>query len=153
MQYTETNEDRKICSEYVMDLQKKLKNLHAQCINSQKKDNTCLNRRNLQDDLSYKIGTSVMARILPIEKGINQPRFDGPYKVIKLIGQWTYELRHDQTGKKVTRNHHHLKPCYSIAQEIFNQQEEMQKNMLNSTRPLRQRFAPDRFGFLRRGEV
>jgi hypothetical protein len=68
MQYTETNKDRKKCSEYVMDLPKKLKNLHAKCINSQRRDNACLNHGNLQGDLSYKIGTSVMARTLSIEK-------------------------------------------------------------------------------------
>ena len=152
MQYTETNDDRKICSEYVMDLQKKLNNLHAKCINSQRKDK-CLNRRNLEADLPYTIGATVMARILPIEKGINQPRFDGPYKVIKLIGQWTYELRHEQTGKEVTRNYHHLKPCSSIGPEKPKQEEERQENGQISRRTLRKRFTTDRLGFLRREEV
>ena len=57
----------------------------------------------------YNVGELVMARIFPKAKGMMEPRFNGPYRIVKKLGPWTYELRNESDGAIVHRNHHHVK--------------------------------------------
>ena len=55
----------------------------------------------------------VMAKILPPLRGINNPRYFGPHKIIAIKGKWNYTLE-DENGKKFDRNFHHLKPYKNV---------------------------------------
>ena len=116
--------------------------------------------------IPLKLCQVAMARILPIEKGIHLPRFDGPYKITKILGEWTYELTHTKTGQKIDR---HVKLCLSSGEPVsqasrvheatIEQRVPLQPSVRFKTRESlrresrRSRFPPDRYGFSVRGEV
>ena len=56
----------------------------------------------------YNEGTMVMAKILPPVHGLQLPRYEGPYVIMKRKG-WCYTLKHIKTGKMIDRNHYHIK--------------------------------------------
>jgi hypothetical protein len=109
-----------------------------------------------------------MAKVLPVEKSLTNPRFEGPYVVVKKLGPWTYELDHKITKKKIVRNHHHVKTCPANLDSIINMgtpsittkhiSHSVVSNV-DSNQPAakrtapRKRVCPDRYGFVRRGEV
>jgi len=103
--------DRRFYSQYVLDLQERLRSVWERCRKKQPKETTTEEEKKKKAQLA--VGSRVMARILPIEKSINNARFDGPYVISKKQGDWSYELVHVNTGKRIGRNHHHVKPCYS----------------------------------------
>ena len=57
----------------------------------------------------YKIGDRVMAKIFPECKGMLNPRYDGPFEVVKFLSKWSYRLKNCETGKEIERNYYHLK--------------------------------------------
>jgi hypothetical protein len=57
----------------------------------------------------FKIGEFVYAKIFPPRKGIDQPRYDGPFKIVNVKGEWCYVLENCRTGRIVERNHYHIK--------------------------------------------
>ena len=58
----------------------------------------------------FQVGDRVMAKVYPVKKGIECPRYDGPYLVIKVLNTWTYQLQHCETRHTIERNFYHLKP-------------------------------------------
>ena len=60
---------------------------------------------------NLKEGDTVMAKIFPLKKGIQYPRYDGPYIIIKLLSKWSYRLKHCTTGQIIDRNYYHVKKC------------------------------------------
>ena len=60
----------------------------------------------------FELGDRVMAKIYPIQKGIQFQRYDGPYQIVKVIGKWTYRLQHQVTKQIIERNFYHLKPTH-----------------------------------------
>lgn len=51
----------------------------------------------------------MFVKIFPKRKGIDEPRYEGPYKVIKIKGKWCYVLKNCRSGKIVERNYYHVK--------------------------------------------
>ena len=63
------------------------------------------------DDIErvFKIGEKVYVKILPRLRGMDRPRYEGPFEIINLKGRWCYVLRNCRTGRIVERNHYHIK--------------------------------------------
>lgn len=57
----------------------------------------------------YNVGDRVMAKIFPVQRGILNPRFEGPYEVVQLLSKWSYRLKHCITRKEIDRNYYHVK--------------------------------------------
>jgi hypothetical protein len=98
---------RQLMSHYIVDLQKKLSCVHKQMVEVGKrtKGNIPVN-----DKITpWKIGQKVMAKILPVKKGIDLPKYEGPYIIMQKLGDWTYRLQDEITKKTMDRNHHQLK--------------------------------------------
>lgn len=136
-------ENRRQYSEYISDMQKKLEEIHHKIVAQQKRTQPTDSRSGLM------IGSHVMARILPIKKGINEATYDGPYVISRKLGEWTYELTHVKTKKKICRNHHHVKPIEDPSLSIQPQQS---NTAITERRQKRARKIPDRYGFFNRGE-
>jgi hypothetical protein len=75
------------------------------------------------------------------------------------LGQWTYELEHTRTKKKIERNYYHLK---RMTEQILQEQREerdQQQNVKSSTinewrnKTRRKVLPPCRYGFERGGCV
>jgi transposase InsO family protein len=143
-------------SEYIIELKNKLSSIHDQMKNTLKKAGG-EEKGNVQH---YAIGDHVMARILPIKKGIDQPRYDGPYKVIATLGKWTYRLRHCFKRTEIERNIHHLKrtaihsstepqPAIPIlpTPPVDSTTSRKIKSPVRTTREKRRIQLPNRFGF------
>jgi hypothetical protein len=141
--------ERQMVSEYILDLQYRLKQLHMsirKTINNKRSIETTGNKISRP----LPIGTVVMARILPITKGIDKPRFDGPYTIIHHLGKWTYRLKHTTTGKIIERNIHHVKTVnFAESMKIIRPQHSSGTSVLVPTieRPSRARVPPSRYGF------
>ena len=90
-------------SDYVNDIRKILEEIHGKMRNIKKKETM------LGKNKQFKIGEMVFVKIFPIRKGINLPRYGGPYKIIGIKGEWCYVLRNCKTGEVVERNHYHIK--------------------------------------------
>lgn len=54
-------------------------------------------------------GNKKAVKRFPTVKGIQYPRYDGLYEVIKLLSKRSYRLRHSQSGEMVERNYYQLK--------------------------------------------
>jgi hypothetical protein len=141
--------ERQMVSEYILDLQYRLKQLHMsirKTINNKRSIETTGNKISRP----LPIGTVVMARILPITKGIDKPRFDGPYTIIHHLGKWTYRLKHTTSGKIIERNIHHVKTVnFAESMKIIRPQHSSGTSVLVPTieRPSRARVPPSRYGF------
>lgn len=118
----------------------------------------------VRGQLNHKIGDLVYAKILPQnQKSVYKPRFDGPYEIVNIRGSCSYDLKHIQTGKYITRNIHHLKfvdkDHDSKLKYIVNSQSssniskenesnpDQSRHQESSSRPIRNRTKPVRFGF------
>ena len=99
-------------SEYVLDLQARLRDIHETLRRNQRPVER-MEQNPQRQTRPLESGTCVMARILPVEKGITLPRYEGPYKIVGKLGVWTYVLQHIRTHQQITRNHHHVKVCSS----------------------------------------
>ena len=129
-------------SDYVLELKQRLENIRRQCL--KQCDKAIVTDRNPnKSNNSYEIGFLVMARILPVTRGIGVPRYDGPYRIVKKIGEWTYEIVHVETGEQIQRNHHHLK--------LFRATPYLPSTKEQDDIPPRTRAPPDRLGFSRKG--
>ena len=98
--------ERLLTSEYIIDLNYNLKQIHKK-INETMELKTGLVSEHFVTPLP--VGTHVMARILPVTKGVDKPRYSGPYVIIKHLGPWTYRLEHCVSKEIVERNIHHVK--------------------------------------------
>jgi len=116
--------------------------------------------KNIANKLSssrFKVGDNVFAKILPIEKGVYLPKFDGPYTVANIRGS-SLTLKNISTGKTIERNEHHVKKAPKFSSE------QVQRYFLDSTQPKsisqhdslttkhhrypnRQRVSPNRLGY------
>lgn len=100
----------RVCSsQYILDLKQRLATVHQKVLENLRRPS-----KKPSGNVNVKplcIGTHVMALILPKEKGLLLPRYDGPYIVTGKLGDWTYRLQHLQTKRIIDRNHHHVKPC------------------------------------------
>jgi hypothetical protein len=135
--------ERVIMSEYIIDLNNQLERIHSQirANYSQKRPKT---KRVAEP---YPVGTTVMAKILPTIKGINQPRYSGPYTIIQQLGSWTYRLQHCHTNEIIDRNIHHIKKSYltkSLSHHTNIEDTEDRKDIRRSSR---RRHQPTRYGF------
>lgn len=55
-----------------------------------------------QETPNYKVGDCVMTKILPEVKNIYSPRYEGPHKIIQIIGNKTYAI---QAADKIIQRH------------------------------------------------
>lgn len=130
-------------------------------------------KRKTENKIQHRVGDVVYAKILPIkEKSVYKPRYDGPYKILKIRGTTSFDLEHMITRKQITRNIHHLKfirdPSLSkitykalnnnLPEPVPPRQEEgcsqsqssrseIRPNQLQLSRPKRRRQQPIRYGF------
>jgi transposase InsO family protein len=141
---------RKFCSDYIIQLQGRLSKLQEHVVQSQAKtrQEDQIRMEKTKTSMPFSIGEYVMVRILPIEKGINLPRYSGPYVISDKKGDWTYVLTNLSSGETIVRNHHHLKRYYQMTslRSRENQQQNQQAKPQRNIRP------PERFGFSRQGE-
>lgn len=89
--------------DYIKSVQKSLQQLHEIIIKNKKRKD----QKEFQS-APYNVGTIVMAKIFPRVPGLQFPRYEGPYEIIKRRG-WCYTLRHLKSGKMIERNHYHIK--------------------------------------------
>ena len=94
-------------STYIDNLNRNLKCI-ADDILKRKKQQDHNNNQKLKAQ-PLQLGQIVFARNLPKVSKLGVCKFDGPYEIIKLIGKWTYNLRHVHSGKLIDRNIHHIK--------------------------------------------
>ncbi len=104
----------------------------------------------------YMIGRKVMVKILPEVRGINYPRYEGPYTIVGRKGDWGYVLE-DKNGNRVERNIHHLKPIRSkktstrVLTSVESASHErncepLRQSIQEPRYPTRQRSQPIRYG-------
>ena len=109
---------------------------------------------------TFRVGDTVYARILPKQKGIDKPNYEGPFIIVDIKGEWCYVLKHCSTGRKIERNYYHVKACKNTEHELkTNRQTSIQsgktavkkisRNNQKITRryPIRRRAEPERYGF------
>jgi hypothetical protein len=104
-------------SEYVLDLKERLKRVHQLL-----RQHNSANKEKRSDGTNtcppWKIDDIVMAKILPTIKGVDMPRYYGPFVIIERLGSWTYRLKHKVTEEVIDRNIHHLKKMNSNSMAI-----------------------------------
>jgi transposase InsO family protein len=78
-----------------------------------RKKNFAIQANEEHENPKFKIGELVMAKVLPEQKGIYLPRYNGPYKIIDILNNRCYQL---QDGEKVIvrnvcylKRYHHCK--------------------------------------------
>ena len=103
-------ESRGQYSDYIMQLQARLAQTHANILQTEQHHGSTAGSIKKQGDF-IQVGSYVMAKRFPVAKCINNARYDGPYLVSNKLGEWTNQLVHVKTGEKVVRNHHHVKRC------------------------------------------
>ena len=104
----ETKKDTFKCHhEYIADMQR-YRNL-VEKILTQKREYQKTIDSNAGKRSGFNVGDRVMAKIFPVQRGILNPAYDGPYEVVQLLSKWSYRLRHCNTGKEIDRNYYHLK--------------------------------------------
>ena len=113
----------------------------------------------------FKVGEKVYVRILPIQKGIDKPNYEGPYVIIKVKGTWCYRLKHCHTGRIIERNYYHIKRCENMTPSLVKHVDTRRETSVQSVSatsvapattaamtpqlryPRRQRLPPNRLGF------
>lgn len=136
-------------NEYILNLRQQLYDIHNKMRGLMQSKTSQINHQTCNVD-SIPIGSLVMAKIFPIVKGIDQPRYSGPYVVVEHLGPWTYKLRHKDLGHFIDRNIHHLKAVGQLKESNKNQQEHhTSKTTVKSKkfRPERKCLTPQRYGF------
>lgn len=96
-------------SAFIMELESRMEKVHSTLKDQYLRAKTKLANSPERGSRCYNVGELVMARIFPKAKGMMEPRFNGPYRIVKKLGPWTYELRNESDGAIVHRNHHHVK--------------------------------------------
>ena len=62
----------------------------------------------------YQVGDAVMLRVFRHEKGQKyHHHFEGPYYVLKVLGETTYRIAANENGRERVIGHDHIKPCYN----------------------------------------
>jgi len=147
---TNVNEDKRTCNEFVRNLQHKMRDIWATICqrNTKKRENAAERHQAIRKATPLGIGQHVMAKILPVERGVTLARYEGPYKITKQLGDWTYELTNVENGKKIERNYHHLKQCPKYLKE--SRHSVVLSSNTRSKVP-RTRYQPERYGFSVRG--
>src|ERR1700710_568672 len=46
--------------------------------------------------------------------GFSEDKYDGPFNVVKVRNEWSYELQNMANGKKIDRNFNQLKRCIAV---------------------------------------
>ena len=164
-------ESSRSVSQYIMELQRNISKIHEDIIHLQESPNTTAVKT--KDVRPFEVGCHVMAKLLPVQKSLTEPRFDGPYVITSKLGTWTYEVMHVMTKKKIVRNHHHLKVCPAkltsdgrhdsltttgIRASILRCQSNPSLTGIRANVPkqrvsTRRRTAPERYGFVGKREV
>lgn len=139
---TSQEDTQLITNEYILDLQRRLKLIHSRIASS----NHNRDRRDEKTVVIWPIGTYVMARILPKTRGIDQPRYIGPYRIVKLLGPSTYRLQHCKRGDLIDRNIHHIKK-FTPEMSVKSGGESMKVSPQSVTRKRRDINPPQRFGY------
>jgi hypothetical protein len=136
-----------VVNEHIIELQHKLADIHERMKALKRKTMAKVSFRD-NDTGGFPIGTKVMARVLPVVKGIDKARFTGPYIITSQLGICTYRLQHCHTGEAIERNIHHIK---KISRSKYS---ETSKGISTNTDQLtnekerkRIRLAPQRYGF------
>ena len=96
--------DKHVQSEYVTGIRKAMVEMHEKIRQINGRDN-----RNEDAEQNFTIGQRVYIKVFPVRKGINQPRYIGPFEVVQIKGRWCYVLKDCKTGKIVERNYYHIK--------------------------------------------
>lgn len=108
----------------------------------------------------YCIGELVLARIVPHQKGILTPRYEGPFKIIGTKKQ-CIQMKHCLNGQMIERNENEIKHCKSnrtivsgitketsiISKEQTNAKVNRNGNECKKAWPIRKKLAPQRLGF------
>lgn len=150
--------EQKCTNEYVRKLQNEIHAIQTKVRKSQRFYES-------EEEVAFKVGDKVYAKILPKQKGIDKPRYEGPYVITRIKGNWCYVLKHCITGSITERNYYHLKTCRipcpleSKTTRIKTRQTSIQtgtdasikehpSNITVSIRryPRRERYAPKRYG-------
>jgi transposase InsO family protein len=98
-------------SEYIIDLRNKLKRTEE------------IVRRNLQMSIlrqadyynknklsqNINVGDLVLVRQTRSGKGKKKYHYDGPYEVVRKLGEWTYELQKRETEERIRRSYNQIK--------------------------------------------
>ena len=150
--------EQKCTNEYVRKLQNEIHAIQTKVRKSQRFYES-------EEEVAFKVGDKVYAKILPKQKSIDKSRYEGPYVITRIKGNWCYVLKHCITGSITERNYYHLKTCRipcpleSKTTRIKTRQTSIQtgtdasikehpSNITLSIRryPRRERYAPKRYG-------
>ena len=62
----------------------------------------------------YQVGDAVMLRVFRHGKGQKyHHHFEGPFYVLKALGETTYRIAENENGRERVIGHDHLRPCYT----------------------------------------
>jgi len=141
-------------SHFVMELRKQLEEMYEKIERSKNGVSPQSVEKRYAKPLT--VGDFVMAKVLPEKRGMLIGRYYGPFEVVRLLGKYTYRLKHCRTGEIIDRNHRHIKPCQNLNETQYIQpQLAAQTGNLSGSPPRMTRsiVPPERYGFSRRGEV
>ena len=99
---------------YVLELTRNLASIHRAV-----KKNIQIKAKEMEGKQKFlrkelNVDSFVMVKIPPVKMSPLGTRFNGPYKIIKVIGQYVYDLQ-DSKGKIIQRHRDQIKPI--IVQE------------------------------------
>jgi len=107
------NQEDLLESEYVIRLQRRLHEIEEivrkNLVSTLKKQADYYNKRNLHK--AFNVGDLVLVRQTRKQKDFKKYNFYGPYKVIKKLGEWTYELKNTENEEIMRRSYNQIK-CY-----------------------------------------
>lgn len=141
----EGNQRTQCQSEYVLELQRKMAEIHMKVIE------TCMKRdESDKEEIRKKvkplqIGDKCMAKVLPRAGRLYDKRYNGPYVVTRLLGDWTYELKHIQSGEVIQRNYYQVKKIMSGSN--WSEERITPRRQKEDSRPKRSTAPPKRLGF------
>ncbi len=89
-----------------------------------------------------------MAKIFPVQKGIDRVRFYGPFQVVAALGPFTFRLKDCETDEIIERNIHHLKIITMSEREVSTgKRTTVKSTLVKEPRERRPIEPPDRYGF------
>jgi hypothetical protein len=133
-------------SEFVVDLKEKLQKIHQLL-----REN--FHKKHIPSNTNFSpwnVNDYVMAKVLPLQKGVDKPRYYGPFVITERLGLWTYRLKHISSGEMIDRNIHHLKKInrkIDTTQSLTAKKSVTPAAIQSNSRPRRPQHIPLRYGF------
>ena len=141
---------RKFSSEndYIVWLEKQFQTIHKKVTGKIIKAAERMKTKYKNVSRKFKIGDYVMVKVLDKDKKCFENRYHGPYKIVKLLGDYSYRMV-DRKGAPIDRHRTHLKLCHEPNIELCSAESECPEQSRSSScaRPKRKRYPPEKYGF------